>query len=139
MSSSSSTDGGEVIFYQLSTKFVDSERAVPEQSQEVLYYALAVGHHTGVIDCLSEAFRCPMHEYRKLIEMLPEGSQARYKLEGILRHGEIQIDKNHAAYLLVALQNLGQSSAVWLLSFAQSLNRIMRSRTVYLMAREVRP
>jgi len=131
-----------VVFYQLSAKFVDNEREIPEEAAEVLYYSLAVGHHTGVIDCLSERFRCSLGAYLEVLEALPEESKARYKLEGILRHGEIQIDKNHASFL----QNVtgGRSSCLiskeaqdFLEALTESLQTIESSPAVYLMGRLV--
>ena len=67
-----------VVFYQLSTKFLDNEQDIPEESSEVLYYALHVGHHTGIIDCLSEKFRCSCDAYEEVIQALPKDDAARY-------------------------------------------------------------
>jgi hypothetical protein len=92
-------DPREVVFYQLTTKFLDNEREIPEKSSEILYYSLQVGHHTGIIDCFSEKLRCSYDTYLEVIEALPADSDARYKLEGIIRHTEIQVDKTHLAVL----------------------------------------
>ena len=43
----------EVFFYRLSRKFVDEQFDVPEEAREVMYYSLAIGHHLGIVDCLS--------------------------------------------------------------------------------------
>ncbi|MCL2529050.1 MAG: formate hydrogenlyase maturation protein HycH [Coriobacteriia bacterium] len=132
-----------VVFYQLSTKFVDNEREIPDETAEVMYYSLAIGHHTGVIDCFSEKFRCPLSVYLEVIELLPEDSKARYKLEGILRHGEIQVDKNHAAFLLdeireplLALET-SREAQDFSLALTESLHTIQSSPVVYLMGRLV--
>ncbi len=43
----------KVVFSQLSRKFIDENDATPAEAQQVVYYSLAIGHHLGVIDCLS--------------------------------------------------------------------------------------
>lgn len=102
--------GAEVVFYQLTKKFVDTEESVPEGAQDVLYYTLAVGHHTGVIDCFEERFRTPLPAYKQLCAAFPEGD-ARWKLEGVMRHGEIQIDKSHLAVMVPALAAFDPAAA----------------------------
>ncbi len=41
----------QVVFYELTRKFVETRKRSPGQVCDVLYYTLAVGHHTGVLDC----------------------------------------------------------------------------------------
>ena len=101
--------GPEVVFYQLTKKFVDTEESVPDDAQDVLYYTLAVGHHTGVIDCFEERLRCPLSTYERLVEAFPEGD-ARYKLAGVMRHGEIQIDKMHLAVMVPGLAAMREAA-----------------------------
>ena len=140
-------DGSDVVFYQLNTKFVDNDREISKESEEVLYYSLSIGHHTGVIDCFGEKFRCSKKAYLEVIEALPAESDARYKLEGIFRHGEIQIDKSHLPYLPTAVDRLLNEDAgalspeaqSWLKSFSESLGVVRSSPVVYLMAREQKP
>ena len=48
-------DGPAVVLYQLGTKFVDNDYSIPEESKDVMYYALVVGHRTGVVDEASVA------------------------------------------------------------------------------------
>ena len=100
------TESQDVVFYQLSVKFVDSDREIPEKSREVLYYSLQIGHHTGIIDCLTEKIRCTYGAFIEIVEALPQDSVPRYKLEGIIRHGEIQIDKTHLGSLDPAIKDL---------------------------------
>ena len=102
--------GPEVVFYQLTKKFVDTEESVPDDAQDVLYYTLAVGHHTGVIDCFEERLRCPLATYERLVEAFPEGD-ARYKLAGVMRQGEIQIDKMHLAVMVPGLAAMRDAAA----------------------------
>ncbi|MDR2035066.1 MAG: formate hydrogenlyase maturation protein HycH [Coriobacteriales bacterium] len=126
----------DVVFYQLSSKFVDNDREIPDESADVLYYSLQIGHHTGIIDCFSEKFRCPYRAYLSLIEALPEESAARYKLEGVIRHGEIQIDKSHLATLVPALKELPLLEAPALLkALLAALDTIASQPSVYLMIR----
>lgn len=98
----SATAEGDVVFYQVTTKFVDSENSVPEESKEVLYYTLSIGHHTGVIDCLEEKLRIPKAEFQEICDSLER--DAKYKLEGAIRNTEIQIEKQNLPLLIEGLQ-----------------------------------
>lgn len=137
-----------VVFYQLSRKFVDDDRSIPEESAEVMYYALSVGHHTGVIDCFDERLSCPLDVYREVVELLPEGSGARYKLEGVLRSGEIQVDASHLPVLdepvretLARLEgdradtDSEEAARAWLEGLSAALDAIRTDPAVYLMGR----
>ena len=153
MSDTSDTEP-QVVFYQLSSKFVDTEKDVPDEAQEVMYYTLAVGHHTGVIDCFTEKLRCPLSLYRDIVALFPEGGDARYKLEGILRSGEIQVDQSHLPILKPAVDSVlaeldkdsgsakGAGSAAhegereWLEGFANALETLMHEPAAYIMGRE---
>lgn len=98
----------QVVFYQLSTKFVDSEESVPEDAQDVLYYTLAVGHHTGVIDCFEERLRMPLEVYERFTACFADDEAARYKLEAVQRHWEVQIDRSNLDVLVPAFEKLKQ-------------------------------
>ena len=146
----------QVVFYQLTRKFVDCENSIPEESQDVMYYTLAVGHHTGVIDCFEERLRLQLADFERAVALLGPGD-ARYKLEGIMRHGEIQIDATHVGYLYPAVKGLldggaGESGAAgeqaagrgsgiapedaaWLAAFAGMLETLMRDHAAYIMGR----
>lgn len=146
-----------VVFYQLGRKFVDDERSIPDGASEIMYYTLAVGHHTGVIDCFDEKLRCTLSEYEGVCALLPEGSDARYKLEGVLRSGEIQVDRDCVPVLdgpvreaLAALGGLddgvgregGDGRSVeraWLEGFSSCLAAIKSEPAVYLMGRTRMP
>jgi hypothetical protein len=146
----------DVVFYRLCAKFVDDQRSVPQESSDVLYYTLAVGHHTGIIDCLSESFRCPDAIYARILGLLGQDTAAHYKLDGIYRSGEIQIDKSHLAVfedcvkdLLAACGGNSQSAELgieasecadikdWLTAFADAIDEIRENPRVYLMGRMV--
>ena len=77
----------QVVFYELTRKFVETEEDVPQEACDVLYYTLAVGHHTGVLDAL------------------PEG-EAKTKFEAIRSFGECQLDKAAVPSLLEACDTL---------------------------------
>jgi hypothetical protein len=138
-----------VVFYRLCAKFVDNAQSVPQEASDVLYYTLAVGHHTGVIDCFSESFSCSEDVYQRIVDLFAPESDVRYKLEGIIRSGEIQIDKSHLALFgtsvddaLVSLDvNDGVSTVMsdWLDAFSRSLDEMKRHRGVYLMGKVQKP
>lgn len=150
-------DEGEprVVFYRLRRKFVDSEKSVPEDSRDIIYYTLAVGHHTGVIDCLEEELACTAGEYRQLVGALPAG-RLRRKLEGVLRGGEIQVDRTHARSLRGELDGLlsgaggaalggpfagadaaalSPAALAWLECFSGMLDAALADPAVYYMGR----
>lgn len=37
----------QVVFSQLSRKFIDENDATPAEAQRVVYYSTAIGHHRG--------------------------------------------------------------------------------------------
>lgn len=135
----------EAVFYQLAKKFVDTEESVPDDAQDVLYYTLAVGHHTGVIDCFEERFRVPLAAYERLCAAFPEGD-ARWKLEGVMRHGEIQIDKSHLAVMEPAFAafdpaaaGLDPAAAECAQRLKNAIDVLAREGAAYIMGRIRRP
>lgn len=132
-----------VVFYRLRRKFVSAEESVSEASRNIIYYTLAVGHHTGTIDCFEEELVCSPEEYADTLSLLPEG-ELRRKLSGILRAGEIQVDHDHAVALRgelhEVLANLSQEngqelSYQWLSQFAELLDACLVEPAVYYMGR----
>lgn len=137
-------DEPRVVFYQLTRKFVDNERSVPQESQDVLYYTLAVGHHSGVIDCFTEGTSCSLAVYEQVVRCFEEGSVARYKLEGVLRSGEIQIDQGHLAELVdpvrkalsrIEREGMGDEAREFLTGLSEALDVMGRAPAVYVMGR----
>lgn len=63
----------QVVFYELTRKFVETEEDVPQEACDVLYYTLAVGHHTGVLDCFEPRLSVPVDVFYTLIDALPGG------------------------------------------------------------------
>ena len=135
-------DKNKVIFYSLSSKFVDEKSAQKRSSQkvqEVIYYSLAIGHHLGVIDCLKSRLECPLDDYSQWMDCLAENSEARRKLAGVQRFGEINIDSTHTHCLALALRdarekmNLQQQG--WSDALIVLLQQIENDPAMYLMVR----
>lgn len=142
--SAHTTDGRtarDVVFYRLGQKFVDHERSIPEDVRSVLYYTLAIGHHTGVIDCLTPRLSTSREVFAGVLAAIEEGP-ARDKLAGIEKFGEIEVKKEHIPTLkpavLAALQNSpSEDIAAWLGEFLTMLEEIQCEPQVYAMGRRV--
>lgn len=152
------TDGRtarDVVFYRLGKKFVDHERSIPEDVRSVLYYTLAIGHHTGVIDCLEPRLATSRAVFADVLAALGAG-EAADKLRGIERFGEIELKKEHVPLLkpavLAALESCGavperRSAAEglvtavdvpsWLEEFLFLLDEVQCEPAVYAMGRRV--
>ncbi|MEJ8323663.1 formate hydrogenlyase maturation HycH family protein [Kosakonia sacchari] len=134
--------GESVVFSQLRRKFIDENDATPAQAQQVVYYSLAIGHHLGVIDCLETALSCPWEDYLVWIATLEAGSEARRKMEGVPRYGEIVIDSTHVMLLANAFdraqarQNAQQLA--WSKALLSMLHDIHQESAIYLMVRRLR-
>ncbi|MCU6668829.1 formate hydrogenlyase maturation HycH family protein [Enterobacteriaceae bacterium H4N4] len=131
-----------VVFSQLSRKFIDENDNTPDDAQQVIYYGLAIGHHLGVIDCLEAAMTCPWDDYLAWIATLDAGSEARRKMEGVPRYGEIVIDANHIVMLANAFDaaRAGQTAQqqAWSNSMLNMLHAIHQENAIYLMVRRQR-
>lgn len=140
--------GGRVVMYQLTAKLVDSATDVPRDAEDVIYYTLSVGHHTGVMDCFSPRLSCSVETFESVLGGLPAGA-ARSKLEGILRFGEIQIDKSHLLMIRLPLEralkdlyvkrdaNPYSAEISWINGFIQLLDSVASKAAVYLVGRRV--
>ena len=130
--------GADIMFYRLQRKFLEREQDVPSDAKQVLYQALALGHHIGVIDCLNVVLQCPQEGYGQWIARLPPG-EARRKLEGVARFGEIMIDASHTQMLAAALSRIAPDCAAqeqqWTAQLIQSLAAIEAEPAMYLMVR----
>jgi len=134
--------GESVVFSQLRRKFIDENDAAPAEAQQVVYYSLAIGHHLGVIDCLETALSCPWEAYLAWIATLEAGSEARRKMEGVPRYGEIVIDSSHVALLANAF-NRAQArqttqQQAWSATLLSLLHDIYQESAIYLMVRRLR-
>jgi hydrogenase-4 component J len=129
---------GDVVFYRLNAKILEREEDVPKDARQVVYYALAIGHHVGVFDCFKPVLRCTGDFYERLVAALPEG-EARRKLDGIRRFGEITIDRSHTRLLATAIEQampgLAAEQAAWFDELAASLAAIEQEPAIYLMGR----
>jgi hypothetical protein len=128
----------QAVFYQLTHKFVNEEKNIPENARQVIYYSLAIGHHIGVMDCFNSLMEVPIQAYRSWIERLPEGA-GRRKLEGLLKWGEIEINQSHAGVLIPALNEalpqLNPSETQWAGMLTECLQKMIQEPALYLMVR----
>lgn len=131
-----------VVFSQLSRKFIDENDATPAEAQQVVYYSLAIGHHLGIIDCLEAALTCPWDDYLAWIATLEAGSDARRKMEGVPKYGEIVIDFNHVQMLAQAfdkaLARQTPQQQAWSKQMLGMLHDIHQESAIYLMVRRLR-
>lgn len=131
----------EIVFYQLSAKFLERAEDVPEAPQQVVYYSLAIGHHIGVFDCFKPVLRCSGALYDSILDAFPEDGEARRKLAGLPRFGEITVDRSHTALLRPAIAAAQVSApaevAAWLRDFDGSLAAIEREPVIYLMGKRL--
>jgi hydrogenase-4 component J len=129
----------EIVFYQLNAKVLERATDVPEESKQVVYYSLAIGHHIGVFDCFKPALRCSVAFYDRLVERLPAG-EARRKLEGLHRFGEITVDRSHTRLLNSAFAGiragLDAETGEWIDAFNRALAAIEAEPAIYLMGRK---
>lgn len=130
----------EIVFWTLRKKFVDSHVCVQEKKREVMYYSLAMGHHVGVIDCLTVALRCPVAQYQAWISLIGDGP-ARRKMAGVFTFGEIMIDASHTATLTPAFAALAKDAGspyrALSLQLLRLLAGIVREPAIYLMAKKI--
>lgn len=133
-------ENGEIVFWTLRQKFIDSSTTLPEQHRQVMYYSLAIGHHVGIIDCLRVALRCPLVEYRKWAQQLAD-EQAQRKMLGVLTFGEIIIDASHLSLLRHALAPLADDTSSAQQAFSKDmlslLDDIAHEPAIYLLARQI--
>ncbi|WP_027712524.1 formate hydrogenlyase maturation HycH family protein [Dickeya chrysanthemi] len=127
-----------VRFYALNRKFLDSRDKIPEQAQQVMYYSLAIGHHVGVIDCLKQVLQCPLADYEGWVGQLSD-DEARRKMLGLLRFGEITIDHTHTALLGGAFDALAQhdNHPQWTATLMDYLAAMQREPAIYLMVKRI--
>lgn len=129
-----------VTFFRLTRKFVDEKDAKPA-AQQLVYYGLAIGHHLGVVDCFEPAMSCPMEQYLQWIAQIDD-PEARRKLEGIPRYGEIVIDRSHVVMLARAMDALPDSMpdewSQWRDTLMELLQSIQQEPAIHLVVRRLR-
>lgn len=128
---------GKVKFFKLGKRFVDEKDAPPEVKQ-LEYYALAIGHHIGVVDCLLPVMVMEESDYFQWISKLPPG-KARNKLAGLAKWGELEINKEHVAPLVSALAEAASrflpEEKEWADGLLQLLHAIQKEPAIYLVVR----
>jgi formate hydrogenlyase maturation protein HycH len=131
-----------VVFSQLSRKFIDENDATPADAQQVVYYSLAIGHHLGIIDCLESALSCPWNDYQAWIATLTPESEARRKMDGVPKYGEIVIDSSHIVMLAKAFDEAQSRQTpqqqAWSKQLLSMLHDIYQESAIYLMVRRLR-
>ena len=126
----------QVAIYQLSRKFVNQSEDIPEDARQVMYYTLAIGHHVGVLDCFSCLAMFPLEEFQTWLEGLPQG-EGRTKLEGVIRWGEIEINRSHVELLLPLLEAPDSRQTSWGPLLTRCLHGIVQEPALYLTVRKV--
>lgn len=128
----------KVIFYLLNQRFVENDKQVPEQAQQVMYYSLAIGHHVGVIDCFKKLLICDYDDYQHFVQSFPEG-EARRKFAGLMKFGEIVIDSSHVNLLAKAMDenkaNFAPQYQQWVEILMDTLASIQREPVMYIMVK----
>jgi hydrogenase-4 component J len=125
-----------IVFYRLTSKVVGTEENCSEKSKEIAYYTLAIGHHTGVLDCFDVALYCDDDELDALLDLLPQEGYTYFKLSGLRRFGEITIEQDHAMRLLDELEPFG-CSLQWVEKLLGQLEAIIREPIIYLVGRRL--
>ncbi|HUH98026.1 MAG TPA: formate hydrogenlyase maturation protein HycH [Anaerolineales bacterium] len=127
------------VFYQLTHKYVNQDQDIPEQSRQVIYYSLAIGHHVGVLDCFQRMLEVPLEDYRHWLAQMPEGP-GRHKLEGLLKWGEIEINRSHAPDLVPTLKDslsrMDETGSKCTGLLLQYLQKMIEEPALYLMVRK---
>ena len=127
----------KVLFYLLNERFVENEELIPEQAQQVMYYSLAIGHHVGVIDCFKTLLRCDYQEYQKFVQYFED--EAKRKLMGLIRFGEIVIDSSHVKLLASSFSekraSLPEQYQQWIDILMDTLAAIQREPVMYIMVK----
>ncbi len=125
----------KIVFYRLISKHVNQREDIPEDARQVIYYTLAVGHHVGVLDCFSPLFEIPLDDFQKWLDSLPE-SIGKTKLSGILKWGEIEINKSHAAMLQELLEIPESEYLLWKQPFQDCLRSMQMEPAFYVMVKK---
>ena len=93
----------DVVFYRLSKRFVQDNNAISKEARDVIYYTLATGHNTGIVDCFEPKIAISRGLFAAFVDLLPE-SLGKSKLSGVEKFGEIQLDKSTINDVIEALE-----------------------------------
>ena len=119
----------QVVFYELTRKFVETEEDVPQEACDVLYYTLAVGHHTGVLDCFEPRLSVPVDVFYSLVDALPEACDALLDERGFRGSAKAGISVFDDDFGLHAQQ------VAFLMKFRDLVERVRDVSGVYLTGR----
>lgn len=146
----------DVVFYLLYQKFVEQREDIPKESRDVLYYTLAMGHNTGVIDVFEPRLAMSRENFDNICAALPEGD-GKFKLTRIEKFGEITILKEDTKKLFECVEDCDFSNCftsttpitekykdVWISdgeafreAFGKLMDYIWTTPQVYCLARRV--
>jgi hydrogenase-4 component J len=130
-----------IVFYQLNARFLERAEDIPANAKQVVYYSLAIGHHIGVFDCFKPVLRCSNALFERIITAFPQDGAASRKLSGLLRFGEIVIDRSHTAMLrrsiAQVLASVDADASTWLCDLDAALGVIEQEPVVYLMGKRL--
>jgi hypothetical protein len=128
----------QVVAYRLTQKFVDRAPVTDEGPRQVLFRSLATGHHIGVMDCFEILTELPLEVFEQWLARLPEDA-ARDKLAGVLRWGEIELNRSHAGdllpVLLAAQPGLDGAAARWTGVLVEGLRQMIAEPALYWVLR----
>lgn len=124
-----------IVFYRLMSKIVNQREDIPDDARQVVYYTLAVGHHVGVLDCFTPLFEIPMDSFTKWLNCVPD-SNGKTKLSGILKWGEIEINRSHVSILQELLDLPVSDEFRWKESFQQCLDSMVMEPAFYMMVKK---
>ncbi len=95
----------DIVFYRLTKRFVEDESDVSEEALDVIYYTLAMGHNTGIIDCFDPKIAIDRKLFDHIVDSLDD-SEGKRKLSGIEKFGEIQLDKLSVVDVIETVEKL---------------------------------
>lgn len=124
-----------IVFYRLMSKIVNQREDIPDDARQVVYYTLAVGHHVGVLDCFTPLFEIPMDSFTNWLNCVPV-SNGKSKLAGILKWGEIEINRSHVSILQELLDLPISDNFSWKESFQQCLDSMVMEPAFYMMVKK---
>ena len=127
------------------TKISDEEetgRVVPVIEAVKKEFGIPISVDTYKSGVAEAALTCPWDEYLAWIATLEAGSEARRKMEGVPKYGEIVIDINHVPMLANAFDKAraAQTSQQkeWSTMLLSMLHDIHQENAIYLMVRRLR-
>lgn len=100
-----------VEFHRLGAKMVENANEIPDDSADIMYYTLNVGHHTGIIDMFDIAKTIPLDFYKKVVCAM-QVEDAKKKLQGVIDFSEIEVNKASAKSVIDGLVLLREDESL---------------------------